>query len=149
MKKFGLIYLLSFLSYSMFLLYLSVFTTLYPVVELGAFVLGILSAASFIYEITYIVYLRRKENISLPRSIARFFLYLLISIGLYVIFFYIYVFFAGLYFGFIGNGARYYGFEAWGILNAFYLWLLFIPPAIYAAIYYIVSNKKLLGKEDS
>lgn len=141
MKKFGLIYLLSFLSYSLFLLYLSVFTTLYPAVELGAFALGILSAAAFIYQITYIVFLRRKENVSLPRSIALFFLYLLIGIGIYVILFYICVFFAGLYFGFMGNGKRYYGFEAWKILNAFYMWLLFIPPAIYAAVYRIVSNK--------
>lgn len=37
MKKFGLIYLLSFLSYSLFLLYLSVFTALYPVVKHGEF----------------------------------------------------------------------------------------------------------------
>lgn len=151
MKKYGLIYPLTFISYTFFLSYLCIFTTLTVAVEIGALALGVLMTASFIYQIIYIAYLRRKENISLPRSIARFFLYLLLSISLCWLFYYIYSFFAGLVFGFMGNASRYYGFEAWEILNGLYLWLLFIPPALYTVIYLIVSNKikKLSRKEGS
>lgn len=102
--------------------------------------------AGFVYQLLYIAFLRRKENISLPRSIAQFFLYIFLSIGLFAAYIYIYVFFAGYeestWLGYPPIVNTYYGLEAWKCLNGWYMFVMFIPAVIYGIAYFFITRHK-------
>lgn len=137
-KKFSIIYFVSFFIYTAIIW----FNLIY---YLGDYPCAVLAILMGIYELVYIVFLRRKEAVGLGRSIARFFLYALASFSL-------------LFIGFLADnfingyqerawitgeaiGERYYGWEAvindeWGL--AFFK-IAFIPFVIYAAGYFIIS----------
>lgn len=150
MKKIGLIYRLSFLPYTAILCVLAHFREFRTAEEVILLVLILLMTAGFVYQLLYIIFLRRKEGISLPRSVAQFFLYIFLSIGLFAAFVYIYAFFAGYksstWLGYPPIVTTYYGFDAWKCLNGWYMFMLFIPTVIYGIVYLLITqnikNKK-------
>lgn len=144
MKKLGLIYRLSFLPYTVILCALFHFRVFRTAEEIILAVLVLLMTAGFVYRLLYVVFLRRKENISLPRSIAQFFLYIFLSIGLFAAFIYIYAFFAGFrsstWLGYPPIVTTYYGLEAWKCLNGWYIFVMFIPAVIYGIAYFCITR---------
>ncbi|MBQ8612715.1 MAG: hypothetical protein IJ416_00670 [Ruminiclostridium sp.] len=137
-KKFSIIYFLSFFIYTAIIL----FNWIYYLGDYTCVALAILTG---IYELVYIVFLRRKEAVSLGRSIARFFLYALASLSLLFITFLADNFINGYqetaWITGEAIGERYYGWEAvvndeWGF--AFFK-IVFIPFIIYTIVYFSVS----------
>lgn len=147
MKKFSLIYALSFLPYlacEMFWFfnnnvdkYLHSFTTL---VSIFSF-LGIIA---FIYQLIYIIKLGRKDNVSARRSVGQFFLYRFLSESISVIINYIVIY----YNGFIdrafisGHASSYYEAEGWDKYSRSWFFpkqILFFS-ALYAIIYFMVGR---------
>lgn len=150
-KKFSLLYMLSFIIYPItineLLYYMSART--------GSDVIGILFILAFIYELTYIIYIRKRENIGLGRSISRFFLYLIYSITAMLFVGYINAFFNGYtstYFFGLCTGETCYGFSAlyqmlfnsWEHLFDIPILIVFL---IYTVTYYKISCR-LKDKSD-
>lgn len=150
MKKLGVIYGLSFLPYAVILCVLYHVREIRTAETIILAVSVLLMAAGFVYQLVYIAFLRRKENKSLLRSIAQFFMYIFLSIGLFAGYMYIYAFFAGYvsstWLGYPPIVTTYYGFEAWNCLNGWYMFVMFIPAVIYGAVYFAITrhfkNKK-------
>lgn len=137
-KIFSIIYIITFFIYPMILL----FDWIY---YLGDYVCAALAALLIIYELAYIVFLRKKEKTGLGRSIAQGFLYALVSLNIMLLINFTDNFINGFQnVTFVGQpvGERYYGFEA--ILND--RWSLFIFGisftifAVYCAGYLIISH---------
>lgn len=138
MKKFSLIYALSFIVYVAFFCFGGM--TMY-FKTLDMFVL--LMIAAFIYELLYIAFLRRKEKVSLLRSIVQFFMYAFIVIGLLSVQYYAYIFFFGYEERRLISGALvkvHYGFEAWETIDYWGLFIPVISALIYIFIYFTVSH---------
>lgn len=69
---------------------------------------------SIIYQLCYLFFLRKKENVSFLRSLAKMFLYFSFVINAYIIFYYIDIYINGYTFCFLSFvGETHYGFEAW------------------------------------
>lgn len=149
MKKFGFIYALSFIAYP--LLLFSSASIGYVIVNYET--AGPLTILAFIYQLTYMIFLRKKENVSLKRSIALFFLYFFLGISVYIIGCYIYFYFAGYkvyaFFPWSSPPDVYYGFEAWEKFNGSYLkpYRIVIFTAVCALAYLIKMRKKQKGGE--
>ena len=95
-----------------------------------------------IYHLLYIFVFRKKENLSLAKAIANYFLYLSNLFITILISYYIYIFYMGNYRCFFQCTGPYYGFEAWdnfGII-IFYTPLLCILLT-YSFCYYWINNK--------
>lgn len=135
--KFSIIYFVSFFLYP--------FTPalIYPLGDYGAVAVAVLI---FLLQLLYIVWLRRKENVSLGRSIARFFLFLLIQLNVMYVCYFVNTFINGY------NDRRffwssepivyvYYGFEAWAKdeRNAVFFGFTFSAFAVYLALYFVIS----------
>lgn len=71
MKKFSMLYLISFFPYI-----LALFALPYMTARLWADAIGLCFIFSCCYQLLYIIYLRKKEAVTLGRSIGRYFLYL-------------------------------------------------------------------------
>lgn len=146
MKKYSLIYLLSFISYIP-----AFFSLPFMTARTWADLLGLLFIICCCYQLLYILFLRKKEDVSLPRSISRLFLYasfvLIIIAGIWI---------GNLYFNgytptaFLSGeklGPTVYGLEALkedGFTTYLSLTAFFIG-IIYTAMYIIISktlNKK-------
>lgn len=137
MKKFGLIYGLSFISFAAVFAVLLVGNPMTAVVELLLLIFGILSAVSFVYQLFYIIKLGRKENVSVGKGIAQFFMYFLMSISLGVLAYYIDAFFNGVS-TYIFGGDVVYRMDAVKWLNDRFFYSPIVIAAIYAAGYFIV-----------
>lgn len=98
-----------------------------------------------IYQVVYIIYLRRKENISLGRSVAKYFLYAFGSLFCLVIYEYADLFFNGYKeCSFLGECYEtYYGFEAWkhDDIGNFVYGIVLLVCFVYYVSYYIISKK--------
>ena len=132
--KFSIIYFVSFFLYPFIPL------LIYPLGDYGAVAVAVLI---FLFQLSYIIWLRRKENVSLGRSIARFFLYLLAMPNVWFAWSYIDIFNNGYTYWSLFNyvGDTYYGFEAWekSIFERSVFGLFFIVFAVYLALYLVIS----------
>ena len=123
-----IIFFISFLSYI-----LISFARPYVTAKTWADICLIVFILSIIYQLVYIIYLRKKDNISFKMSIAKYFLFALSSFGISIIIYYIDCFINGVYIGFFGVGDKYYGIDA--ITNNILTNILFIPFLIIKIIY--------------
>lgn len=132
--KFSIIYFVSFLLY------------LFVPFEFGEFLkmtlAGVIAAVLiFLFQLIYIIWLRRKEKVSVGRSIARFFLYLLAVINVGFVCVFVNIFNNGyVYYGWRYE-KTYYGYEAWekaqmgrGVFGFF-----FTVFVVYLALYLAIS----------
>lgn len=133
--KFSIIYFVSFF------LYAFIPALIYPLGDYGAVAVVVLV---FLFQLSYIIWLRRKENVSLGRSIARFFLYLLIQLNVMYVCYFVNTFFNGYNDrSFWGEPTHYvyYGFEAWAKDEwnlVFFGFTLFVF-AVYLVLYLVIS----------
>ena len=136
-KKFSIIFFITYLIYPSIL----IFDLIYLLGDYGAVLLAMLMA---VYEIIYVFWLGRKENVSLGRGIARGFLYLLFAANIYCVWYYIYIFTNGYHeTAFMGPiTASYYGFEAWkyDIFAAIFYIPLLVTSIIYTIAYFAISK---------
>ena len=142
-KKFSIIFFVTYLVYPSIL----IFDLIYLLGDYGAVLLAMLTA---VYEIIYVFWLGRKENVSLGRGISRGLLYLLFETNIYCVWYYIYILINGYHeTAFMGPiTASYYGFDAWknDVFAAICCIPLFVTFIIYTISYFAVSkhlkNKK-------
>ena len=147
MKKFSLIYKLSFLPYLAFEVFfgLNAFIDEYrnsfgTLVSIFAF----LAIPAFIYQMVYIIKLGRRENVSVKKGIGQFFLYLFLGISVSILVTYAIIYFKGYavyaFFPWSAPPSVYYGAEAWDkYSNSWYFPRQFLGfSAVYALIYFIV-----------
>ena len=141
MKKFSLIFLLSFISYP-----LGFIAAPYITAQTWADIISFLFIGANVYQFLYIVYLRKKDNVSFGRSIANYFLYALGSFVLWEIYVYFDMFFNGYTeCAFLGECYEtYYGFEAWkhNEFDNIVYGMLSLICFIYFISYYLISKKK-------
>lgn len=136
-KRFDKILKISFVSY-----WLVLIASPYITARTWADNIFILFIVSCGYQLAYIFFLRKIDEVSFLRTVANIFLYLSFALVSYFIWFYIDIFFNGINSGFFG-ATMYYGIEAWrssGLIS-----ILFIPAFIFCLIYqicYFKSNKK-------
>ena len=140
MKKYSLIYMLTFIFYALVLVALPYITA-----QTWANIMFYLFIGSCIYQFIYIIYLRKKENVSIGRSIAQYFLYAFGSFVLWMVLYYIDLYINGYQkCAFLGECYEtYYGFEAWkqdGIAN-FICGIILTVFFTYLGCYYLISQK--------
>lgn len=128
--KYSKIFNISFISYI-----LIIFAGPYVTAQTWADICMFLFCSSLLYQLVFIFYLRKKENIKLGKCIAKYFLLALSSVSIYIIIDYIDIFINGVYISngfFSDDGNTYYGIEA--IINA---WnnIFYIPWLIINSIY--------------
>ena len=144
-KKFSIIFFITYLVCPSIL----IFDLFYLLGDYGAVLLAMLAA---VYEIIYVLWLGRKENVSLGRGIARGFLYLLLAANIYSVWYYIYIFINGYHeTAFMGPvTASYYGFEAWkyDVFAAICYIPLLVTSIIYAIAYFSISKHLKNKKND-
>ena len=138
MKKLSLFYFVSYFLYT-------VLISCNCVYWLGDYLCAAVAILLALYQIFYVAFLCKLDNVSHSRSAARSFLYILINLNLILIIRFIDNFING-YQKFAGLsptpiGEKYYGFEA--IMNddvtMFIFGITFPPLLIYSIIYAIVS----------
>jgi hypothetical protein len=139
MKKYDLILKISFIPYI-----LVMYARPYVTAQTWANHVFYLFLGAIFYQLCYLVFLRKKENVSFLKSLARTFLYLSFSAGIYVLTFYLDIYFNGYsYCFFMAYYGPYYGFEAWK--HAGFASLLLIPllcvSTIYEICYFIISKR--------
>ena len=142
MKKFSLIFLISFLIYI-----LAIFAVPYMTARIWADVIALLFILACCYQLLYIIFLRKWDSVSLGRSISRYFLYLFSAVITVILIYYGNNFINGFTpTNFFGQeiGEKVYGFEAvikdeWAHLFA--IPLVFIS-FLYQIIYYIFYRKQ-------
>ncbi len=136
-SKFSIIFFLTYLIYPMIL----IFDWIYL---LGDYTCVGLVILLVLYEIIYIFFLAKKENVSLGRAIARGFLYLLFMPNIYCVWYYTYIFINGYHeTAFMGPiTASYYGFEAWkhDVFAAICYIPVLVTFIIYSICYFTISN---------
>ena len=141
MKKYSVIYAVSFIFY--FLLYLtrphiSVINGWYEVI------VEYLFTASVLYELIYLFYLRKREDVSFGKALARLFLYAFIAFDGIWIFHIVHSFFTGVSVGFFGDTNARYGFEAINsdLFRAIVLDPIFVVGIIYQIICFVRWKRK-------
>lgn len=138
MKKLSLFYAISYFLYT-------VLISCNCVYYLGDYLCAAVAVLLALYQLFYVAFLCRIDNVSHSRSAARGFLYILINLNLIIIIEFIGNFINGYqkFAGFPPSpvGEKYYGFEA--IINddvtTFIFGITFPPLLIYSIIYAIVS----------
>lgn len=140
MKKYNIIFLLSFVSYFMVL-----FASLHITAHTWSYIFFLVFLISVTYQLIYIIIFRKKDGVSLGRSISKFFLYALSAVSCYIAVEYIDIFINSYKeTAFLSEEliATYYGFDAWK--NNFWSNILFIPflflNIVYAIIYFAISR---------
>lgn len=134
--KFSIIYFVSFFMYP--------FTAFQALLPRSSFVCVVAAGLVFLFQLIYIIWLRRKENVSLGRSIARFFLYLLAVPDVMYVCYFVNTFFNGYNDrSFWGEPTHYvyYGFEAWAKDEwnlVFFGFTLFVF-VVYLVLYLVIS----------
>ena len=142
-KIFGLIFKLSFIFYvfifcAFAIIYYSFwFDFSYSTLEILINISLFLPLLIFGYQLFYIFLLRKKEDVSIKKSIVDFFLYLCFSFEAFLVIFYVYIFLNGYivseYNWFNNNPGIYYGFSAWSNLSVELV--LFIPVIVFCITY--------------
>ena len=141
MKRFSLIYGLSFILYAGFIFVLLIEDAITYAVEILLLIFGVLLAVSFAYQMIYIVKIGRKENVSVGKGIAQFFMYLLVGFSLGIIAYYIDAFLNGVS-TYIFGGNVVYRMEAIEFLNRRFFYCPIVITAIYAVAYFIIVINK-------
>ena len=136
-RKFSVIYFLSFFIYPMIICSNWIY-------YLGDYLCAILAVLLAVYELMFIIFIRKKENISLGRSISKGFLFALISLNTIPVYFLADDFINGYQeYAFLGGpiGERYYGFNAIvkDEVTLFILGITFPALVIYLIAYIIIS----------
>lgn len=139
MKKYNIILKLSFVSYFFF-----VTDMLY---WLDEYIINALCMVSLIYQLMYIIFLRKRENIKLGRSIAKILLYFTITFYAYLIYYYIKIYIKGYTLGFLMPTEKVYALEAWKKFNNSLEFGLIVMPILllcvgYQMCYLIYSKQK-------
>lgn len=123
----------------------------YVTAQLWADVCLLLFFAALIYQIAYIVCLRKKENIKFCESLFTYFIYAISSVSCFIILNYINMFINGYTPNdFLGNthGITYYGFEA--IINNEWANLVYMPYLFFNIVLLVIYNlksKKIISKD--
>ncbi len=133
--KFSILYALSFLVYP-----LMVFFEWINQIDEGG--IWCVLAVLILFALTYLIFLRRKEQVSLGRSIARTFLYGFFALHLLTVLFLIEDFFFGYTeTGLFWVGETYYGLEALreDAAARFLFIATLLPFVLYTGIYALVS----------
>lgn len=126
MKKYDFIFKLSFINYILVLIALPYITA-----RTWADIILFLFIFSCIYQITYIFYLRKKENVTFLKSIANYFLYLTYTSDVIV---------GAMFLDMLLEIGYDSGWEEVGFI---FVWLpVFIISSIYQFIYCIIKRKK-------
>lgn len=141
MKKLSLIYGLSFIPYAAFISVFLIEDGITDAVAILLLIFGVLSAVSFVYQMVYIIKIGRKENISVGKIIAQFFMYILTSFSLGIIAYYIDAFLNGVS-TYLFGGSVVYRMEAIDFLNRRFFYCPIVITAIYAAAYFIIVINK-------
>lgn len=136
-RKFSVIYFLSFFIYPMIICSNWIY-------YLGDYLCAILAVLLAVYELMFIIFIRKKENISLGRSISKGFLFALISLNTIPVYFLADDFINGYQeYAFLSGpiGERYYGFNAIvkDEVTLFILGITFPALVIYLIAYIIIS----------
>lgn len=148
MKKFSLIYKLSFLTYLAFEILFSfkAFIKEYrDFTEHIIIFIGFLAIPAFIYQLIYIAKLGKNDNVSVKKSIGQFFLYFFLSISASILVTYSVIYFKGYtVYAFLPWSASpdvYYGAEAWYRYSSSWYFprQFLVISAAYAVIYFITS----------
>ena len=94
-------------------------------------------ALSVLYQITYLFYFRKRDNVSFGRALAYYVLGLSILGDMLVLYTYAKAFFNGYVFSFFTfYSRRYYGFEAWK--NMVYESIILLPLLTLSTVYQII-----------
>lgn len=141
MKKCSILYALSFISYTACL-----FAVEYITAQTWADMIFLAFLLCCVYELAYIFYYRKKDNVSFGRAVARLFQYSLIALWLWIAIYFVWGFFFGnnISNGFFGGDyTTYYGIEAWteDDWGRLIFWIITIPTAVYNFVYYVVSKR--------
>ena len=134
MKKYNLIFRLSFITYIMALI-----VNRYVTAKLWADICILLFIVALIYQLAYIFVLRKKDDKKFSEVLGVFFLLAITSVSGYIFIDYLYMFVNGYTpTDFIGNSLEttYYGFEA--ILENGWSNLIYVPYLIFNLIVLIV-----------
>ena len=149
MKKYRIIFALSFLTYG-----IALSVNHYVTARLWADCLALLFGCAVLYELLYIFLLRKKEKVSLGKAIAFYFLCFFTECELTAACYYIRLFFKGhTPTDFLGNvnGETVYGFAAIradGFANFVFSWVLCVS-VIYQMLYILIRQnirKECKGK---
>lgn len=142
MKKYSIVFALSFLSYG-----ISLSVAQYVTARLWADCLALVFGVAVLYELLYIVMLRKKEAVSLGNAIAFYLICFFTECELIAACYYVRLFFRGYTpSDFLGNvnGETVYGFKAIaadGFANFIFVPLLLIS-VVYQVIYFVVRYRK-------
>ena len=142
MKKYTIIFALSFLTYG-----IALSVNHYVTARVWADCLALLFGCAVLYELIYVIWLRKKEKVSMGKAIAFYFLCFFTECELTVACYYIRMFFKGhTPKDFLGNvnGETMYGFAAIradGFANFIFLRVILIS-VIYQVIYFVIRRRK-------
>ncbi len=141
MKRYGLGFALSFLSYPVALAALP-----YMTARIWADACLLLLVFCLLYQLVYLLILRKREGVGSGKVIARFFLHALQGLSLYVVIRYLDMFFNGYHATTITGQpvAVHYGVDALtrnGFANLLYVPVLLIT-AVYMAVFFLVVSAK-------
>ncbi|MBR5773695.1 MAG: hypothetical protein IKY44_02470 [Clostridia bacterium] len=134
MKIFSLIFSLSFLTYIS-----AIFARPYITGAIWADVLLLLFILACCYQLLYIIFLRKKDSVSLGRSISRYFLHFFSVVIAVILIYYANNFINGFTPGtWVGHatGETVYGFEA--VVSDGFAHLFLVPLAFISFLYQIV-----------
>lgn len=141
---YSIIYLLSFIMYPLILMAMPKVTA-----QTWADIVMFIFIIAVFYELVYIFHLRKKDNVSLKRAIALYFLYLFSAVEVYIFLYYADNFINGFATSdFLGNSTSevMYGFEA--IAQDTWAHAIFVPVlvicVVYQIIYFVVKKKTSL-----
>lgn len=141
---YSIIYLVSFIMYPLILIAMPDVTA-----QTWADAVALVFVAAVCYELVYIFHLRKKDNVSLKRAIALYFLYLFSSVEVYIFLYYADNFINGFATSdFLGNPTSevMYGFEA--IVKDTWAHMVFVPIlvicVVYQIVYFVVRKKTSL-----
>lgn len=134
MKRYFNIFKLSFITYILVILASKFITA-----QVWADICLFLFVFALVYQVIFLLFLRRKENIKLSKAIYTFFLLAISSVSCCIILDYIKMFFRGFQaIGLFGNayGKKYYEIEA--IINNDFANIIYIPILILNIILIII-----------
>lgn len=145
MKKLSIIYCVSFLIYIP-----RFFVNPYVTARLYADIINLIFILILLFQLLYIIFLRKKDAVSLPRAIARFFLYTTVSAEIILLIWYGNNFINGYTpTSFYGEpvGDTIYGFSA--VFQDSWSHIIFVPVLFISIIYqvmYLCINKNMSRK---
>jgi hypothetical protein len=143
MKKHNAIFTISFIPY-----FIVLFAIPYISARTWADVCFVFLLLSIIYQLCYIIFLRRRNKVSLLRSLSRFFLYALMAGSSYIVVQYIDMYINGYSVTVWVTGeviSTYYGFDAWA--NNGFGNILFLPFLTITLIYVMGYFKVNIAKK--